>query len=432
LQHAKAVGAWFRKAQPWLEDAQPAADIGVVYGPPLEGAVPVPVANAVSDGLARAGVFSRWIAADQPLPVCRAIVVPPQSRLDERLIPYVKDGGALIAIGSVGRLANIFGVKVNDAVRFAKNLQAATVRVDSEYNSRFNAFNLLDDNPDTVWASLTPMPHWAEITLPESVEVQTVELVSRLGYLMTDVDIELPEGDGWRIAKSVRGAEKGTVSAKLDTPVKTDRVRVKILRGLYRGADYQIAQVEAIRVFDHVGRNRASGKGQPVRVVGSFGESALPPAAVAVAPTSAEVLARFDRSENAPAILRNKVGKGQALLVTCTAVPDDGQFWANLCKLTLGEPSFIVSAKDAARFRFILTRVGDARVLHVIDAAVPAANYQPAVVEISLAAQQLGGRNQAMLAGGDKALTLSEKEGRLHFTVQPNPVATVVMKRAKR
>jgi len=91
----------------------------------------------------------------------------------------------------------------------------------------------------------------------------------------------------------------------------------------------------------------------------------------------------------------------------------------------------IVNTNDAARYRSIFTKVGDACVLHVIDAAVPASNYQPASVEISLAAQQLGDRNQATLAGSDKALTLSEKDGRLSFVVQPNPVATVVFKGRK-
>ena len=69
LQRAKAVGAWFRKVEPWLEDAQPAADVAIVHGPN---------ADAVTEALARAGVFSRWIAPGQPLPLCRAIVVPAQ------------------------------------------------------------------------------------------------------------------------------------------------------------------------------------------------------------------------------------------------------------------------------------------------------------------------------------------------------------------
>ncbi|MCR4415762.1 MAG: alpha-L-fucosidase, partial [Thermoguttaceae bacterium] len=75
LQRAKAVGAWFRKVRPWVEDARPAADVAVLYGPR---------AGRVTDGLTRAGFFNRWIAPDQPLPACRAIVVPPGSPADEQ------------------------------------------------------------------------------------------------------------------------------------------------------------------------------------------------------------------------------------------------------------------------------------------------------------------------------------------------------------
>ena len=424
VQRAKAVGAWFRKLQPWLEGAQPAADVGIVHGP---------VANAFSDTLARVGVFSRWIAPDQPLPTCRAIVVPPQSRLDERLNRYVKDGGTLIAFGNVGPLADVFGVRVKGNVRFATKLRGATVKVDSEYNEQFAAGNLLDDQSKTAWASGgTPMPHWAEITLPEPIEVQAVELVSRQGpYLVTDVDIELPDRDGWRVVKSIRDAKDRKIVAELVAPAKTNRVRVKILREMFQGKDRPYADVEAIRVLDRAGTNRASGTFEPVRVVGSLVELALPPSAIAVEPTTAEVLARFDHAGKSPAILRNRFGQGQAFLVTANAAGNDAPLWAALRQLTLGEPTFSVSAGSARRFRFILTRAGEAHVLHVIDAEVPATNYQPQPVEISLAAQRLGDPHQATLAGNDKPLALSEKDGRINFVVQPNPVATIVLKGTK-
>ncbi len=427
LQRAKAVGAWFRTIRPWLEDAQPAADVAVVHGPH---------AGAVTEALTRAGVFSRWVMPGQPLPACRAIVVPPGSsvgeQLSEQLSRYVHDGGTLIALGNAGSLAELCGVKLTGEVRFAKKLQGATVKVDSEYNEQFAAAHLLDDVPGTAWASGdTPMPHWAEITLPEPAEVRAVEVVSRQGpYLVTDVDIELPEGDGWRVAKSIRGATDRKIVARLDAPVSTNRVRVSILHELYEGRDRSYADVEAIRVLDPGDRNRARSAVQPVRVSGEI-EGELPPSAVAVAPTTAVVVARFDHPDQPPAVLRNKLGNGQALLVTCPAVPSDGPFWTSLCKLTLGEPAYLVSADDSERFRFISTQVGDARVLHVIDAAVPPKDYQPKLVEVSLAARQLGGRCQATLAGSDKAVALSEKDGRLHFTVQPAPVATVVLQGAK-
>jgi len=422
LQRAKAVGTWFRKIQPWLKDAQSAAEVGIVHGPGAE---------AVTETLARVGVISRRIAPapDQPLPACRVIVVPPHSRMDERLSRYVKDGGMLIAFGNVGSFAGVFGVNFKGEVRFEKGLQGATVTVDSEFNAEFAAANLLDEDARTAWASGgTPMPHWAEITLSEPVEVQAVELVSRQGsYLVTDVDIELPEGGGWRVAKSVHGAKDRKIAAQLDAPTKTSRVRVKILRELYDGLDRQYADVESIRVLDRTGRNRARSGAGPVRVRGAV-EGELAPSAVAVAATTAEVLARFDDPERSPAVLRNKFGKGQALLVTSSTACDDKPFWNNLRKLTVGEPTFIANAADSERFRFILTRVGDARVLHVIDAAVPALNYQPKLVEISLAAERFGGVRQALLAGNQAPLALARTNGRICFTVSPNPVATIILK----
>ena len=361
LLRAKTIGAWFRNVRPCLIGAQPAADVAIVHG---SGA------HNVSEALARAGVFSRWIAADQSLPDCRAIILPPGRRMDERLSRYVNGGGTLITFGNDGSAR-------------------VTVKVDSEYSAEFAADGLLDDNPRTAWASGgTPMPHWAEITLPEPVEMQTVELVNRPGtYQVTDVDIELPDGDGWRVAKSIRDAKESTVIINLETPVKANRVRVKILRELYEGRDRQYADAAAIRILDRTGQ---------------------------------------DHAQNSPAVLRNEVGKGQALLVTSKSLPDDANFWSSLCKLALGEPAYVVSAAQAQRFRFILTQVRDARVLHVIDANVPARDYQPTSVEISLASQQLGGRTQARLAGSGKALKLSQKDGRPSFVVQPNPVATVV------
>jgi hypothetical protein len=246
------------------------------------------------------------------------------------------------------------------------------------------------------------------------------------------VDIELPDDNGWRVVKSIRDANDRKIVAKLDAPVKANRVRVKILRELYQGKDRPYADVESIRVLDSAGLNRAGGKFEPVRVVGSQIELALPPSAIAVDPTTAEVLARFDNVDKSPAILRNRFGQGQTWLVTANTAGGDLALWTALRQLALGGPMYVVSAEDAQRFRFILTRVADAHVLHVIDAAVPATNYRPQQMEISLAAQRLGRVRQAMLVGSDKALALSETDGRICFTVQPDPVATVVLKGAKR
>ena len=309
-------------------------------------------------------------------------------------------------------------------------LQGATVKVDSEYNEQFAAAHLLDDVPGTAWASGgTPMPHWAEITLPEPAEVQAVEVVSRQGpYLVTDVDIELPDGDGWRVAKSIRGATDRKIVARLDAPATTHRIRVSILHELYEGRDRSYADVESIRVLDPSGRNRARSAIEPVRVSGAV-EGELPPSAVAVAPTTAEVLARFDHPDHPPAVLRNRFGNGQALLVTCTAVPSDGPFWTSLCKLTLGEPAFLVSADDQRAVSFH-SHPRRRRARPARDRRRRPGERLPTEIGRSLS------RGRGALAGGARrrwsAVTrpsrLSEKDGRLHFTVQPAPVATVVLK----
>ena len=423
LQRAKAVGAWFRTARPWLEGAQPVADVGIVHGPS---------ANAFTDALARAGIFSQWIASSQPLPTCRAIVVPPQSRWDDRLSRYVKSGGTLIAFGNVGEMADVLGVKVNGAVRFAETLQGATVKVDSEYNEQFAGSHLLDEQP-TAWASGgTPMPHWAEITLPQPVQVQSVELISREGpYLVADVDIELPDGNGWRVAKSIRDAKDRKLIAPLEPPVRTDHVRVRILRELYEGKDRSYADVESIRVLDRTGRNRASAAVGLARMVGAL-EGRVAPSAVTVTPTTAEVLARYDNADKSPAVLRNKFGQGVAWLVTCSTAPSDPQFWTHLHRLTLGEAMFSVNADEAGRFRCILTRAGEVHVLHVIDSAVPATGYRPQQVEISLSVQRLGTLQKATLAGDHQPLATNTNNGRLRFVVRPNPVASIVLNAASR
>jgi hypothetical protein len=384
LQRAKAVGAWFRSVRTWLTDAQPAADVAIVHGPN---------ANSATDALARAGVFSRWCAPDQPLPACRAVLVLPGSRVDDRLQRYFNEGGTLIAFGNVAALAKSLGVPESPTLRLNQPIRSATLQADSEYNETFSAAHAMDGDPQTAWASAsTPMPHWLEIAWPEPVEVNSIEWVSRQGpYRIIDVDLELPEGDGWRVVKSIRGAQDRVLAATLDPSAKTRRIRVKLLRELFQGQERQNADVASLRVLDRAGRDLTG-------------------------------------NEDAPEIVRKKVGKGEVILVTCGMLPRSALFWADCVKLAFGEPAFVVSPDNARRYRLILTRVGDARVLHVIDALVPAENYQPASVEIALAPPILGGRSRAALADSDRPLPAAMKNGRLVFTVQPNPVATVVWK----
>ncbi|MHB8897874.1 MAG: discoidin domain-containing protein [Thermoguttaceae bacterium] len=419
LQRAKAVGSWFHRVEPWLKGAQPAAEVAVVYGP---------AAPAVTDALTRAGIVSRWIAPGQPLPQCRAIVVPPGSRMDGPFKGFVEQGGTLVALGDPGSAPEVFGVKIGGEIPFANTLRGATVRVDSQYDDEYAGVNALDDAPGTAWASgSTPMPHWAEITMPERAEVRSVEVASRPGaYLVTDLDIEVPQGDGWRTAASVRGATSPKIVAEFDQAVTTDRIRVKILRELYQGQDRTYADVASIRVLDAQGQNRARSAFRPVKVVGEV-KGELPPAAIAAAATTARVLAQFEHPDQPPAVLENRVGKGRALLVTSTASPSDGPFWTGLWKRALGEPTLLVGPEDGRRFRFILARVDDALVLHVIDAAVPATDYRPKTVTISLAATLVPQECRATQVGSDRPLELTKKDGRVELTVEPAPVATVAL-----
>ena len=343
LQRAKAVGDWFRRVRPWLEEAQPYADVGIVPWLASE-------AMAAGEGLSRSGVFSRWTSLDQDtLAAYRAVFVPSHSPLSDSQVQslrsFVRGGGTLMMCGDPAALADVCGVRVTGDAPFDASLQGAQVTADSQYSPQFAASNLLDEQP-TDWASAgTPMPHWAEITLPEPIEVDTVELVSRAGgYLVTDFDIELPSVGGWQTAKSVRGADLPTVRVRLDVPATIDRLRVKVLRELYLGYDRQYADVQAIRLLDRAGRNRALGSHRPVRVNVCVAQPSppadapltLPPSAVAVEPTTAEVVARFDNRERSPAILSNRFGEGRALLVSAHALPaDNTTVWNWLRELAL-------------------------------------------------------------------------------------------------
>jgi hypothetical protein len=399
-----------------------------------------PAARPLGDLLARAGLTSRWLAHEGPLDACRAIVVPPQSSVTaaqaERLRDYVGKGGKLIVCGDPGVLADMLGVRVKGAAAFAAKLRGATVKTDSDYDEKFAAGNLLDEDPNTAWASgRTPMPHWAEITFAEPAEISTVELLSRAGpYTVADVDIELPEANGWRVAKSVRNATARPIKVQCDAPIKAGRIRVKILRELFQGADRQYADVASIRVLDRAGRNVAAGKWEPIHLLDAavgLANLALPPAAVSVEPTTAEVLARFDNAQRSPAILQRSLGKGCTWLITATGIGNDASPWDALSKLAIGAPTLCVSGDDARRYRFIFTRVGQAHVLHVIDAEAPVVDYKPRPVEISLAAQRLGPVREALQVENGRTLRLQERDGRLSCTVCPEPVATIVIQGAK-
>jgi hypothetical protein len=496
LDRAKAAGRWFQSVRSYLADAQPYADMGVVLGTPAvdsQGFAPVawtrPLASpqaasqqafALEDAALRQGLFGRVLYAwdgrgswPTSLAAYPAVLLPEHSMLDgdhaEQLRRYVRDGGTLVAFAKASlagsadgvntantaktpsaagaprgnfALADLFGLQYRGELPIPVDRTGASVKVDSEYSPEFAGPHLLDGIP-TAWASGgTPMPHWAEITLPKPVEVHRVELTSREGpYLVTDADVEWADGAAWRPAASVRNAPGRTITLPLATPATTNRIRVTIRRELYEGKDRQYADVEAIRVLDRRGRNWAAAGNKPLEVrsasadwAGWFpGPLSLAPWAVAVEPTSAEVVARFDLPGDPPAMTRNRFGRGQVIFVAVSdqTLRANDAFWSGLRRWVRGGPTLDVSPVDASRFRFILTRVGENHVLHVVDAAVSAAGYRPKSVSISLDANRLGQPRRAFLAGSNQPVPIDRVgsgDERIRFVVTPDPVASVVLK----
>ncbi len=281
------------------------------------------------------------------------------------------------------------------------------------------------------------MPHWAEITLPESADVAALELVSRQGpYLVADIDIEVKDRDGWKPVGSVRGATTRGISVKLDQPVRTNVIRVTILRELYRGQYRQYADVESSRVLDKAGRDCSTSRGIPIvaatedlRQVFKAATVSFPPKTLDVQRTTAEVIGRLDGKDGPPAILRNRYGDGEAILVTTGEGSFRGQdgFSTMLRSLAVGKPTLSVSDRARHRYRFILTRADGKHVLHVIDPVAAGTKFQAAEVEISLATKRFGGLSEARLVGEVEAISTHEEDGRLRFVVCPDPVASILL-----
>jgi len=481
LQRAKAVGAWFNTVRPVVEDARPYADVAIVLGAPSVDGPSLAAGNtlwtwydakqrsvwdeavAISDRLEQDGVFAQLLYASgdgagwpDSLADYRVILLPERAPLDEvharRLREYVEGGGTLVAFGHASMLdaegvrqddyllGDVLGVRYAGEVKFPPKKHKSRVTVDSEYSPEYAAANLLDGRP-TAWASSgTPMPHWAEILLPEPVDVAKIELVSRPGpYLVADIDVEVYVDGSWKAAGSVRNAESRLISVPLDAPVRTDRIRVTILRELYENEDRQYADVEAIRVLDTAGDDCSTNRAQPVPVLATApdlrraqGQESLSflPMVVRVEPTGAEVIAELDNADCSPAVLRNRCGRGEAILVTTSegSFQEDASFWTALGRLVIGEPTLMCDEKVMDRYRFILTRRADAHVLHVIDSTAGAADYQPADVAVSLEAERLGALQRAELVGSAAPLTTQTNDGRITFTLRPDPVASVVLR----
>jgi len=467
LEHAKAAGAWFRQVKPFVKGAQPYADVAIVLGTPAGDGPGLPAqawaqAVALRDALNRAGIFSQFLydtaqGGNWPASLSgfSAILIPELAVLDEarnaEIRRYVRAGGRLIAFGQATML-DARGTRVRDyalrdvlgasykaelALPLRKTL--TQVKVDSEYSTEFAAAHLIDGQA-TAWASGgTPMPHWIEISLPEPIDMAALELVSRAGpYLVTDFDVEVKEQDAWRRVKPVRGATTRTVKVKLSEAVRTQTVRVTILRELYQGLDRQYADIENILVFDTEGQDRSTHDATRLPLVAVDEEFHYilerSPASCAlrildVEPNGAEVIARLGDMRGPPVMLRHDYGKGEAILVTCSADSFRGQgaFFTALGRLVVGPPTLSCSDEARQRLRFILTRVQGRHVLHVIDPVAQGTGFQPVDTKLSLNAGALGGLKHAHLIGTTKPLTLGREGRRTTFVVRPDPVVSIVL-----
>ncbi len=481
LKRAKAAGAWYRKVKPYVKDAQPCADVAIVVGTPAAGGPGLPGANpfwnryqgiqqgawqsavAISDALLRRGVFSRllymsaqggsWPAS---LDEYRTVIIPELAVLDEthldRIREYVKGGGHLIAFGHASLLdekaqrrddyglSDVYGVRLTGEVAFPADSQKATIKVDSEYNEAFGA-RVLAGAPGEAWASDgTPMPHWIELTLPKCVEVARVEVVNRHGpYQITDIEIESFKEGEWKQICSVQGAPTREIAVPLTPALPVERLKVKILKELFQGEDRQYADVRAVRVLDTNGRDWVGGSA--TRIPLTFDDSdigrafgvpplAWAPMAVSIEPTTGKTVAHLQAKAPAAAILRNRFGQGESYLFTTSdgAFRIDHPFWTGLARLAAGEPTLVVNAEDHHRYRFIMTRIANAHVLHVIDSQPDSPNNPPRQVSVSLLSASLGNPASATLVGTDESLRLIPDGERISFVVEPDPVATIVLK----
>ena len=93
----------------------------------------------------------------------------------------------------------------------------------------------------------------------------------------------------------------------------------------------------------------------------------------------------------------------------------------------MGAPTFRVDTKVAGRYRWILTRVDDAYVLHAIDAQVTATDYRPQTLDVSLNLARLNGVTRATLAGSQQSLDIAWHDEWLTVRICPDPVASVVL-----
>ena len=476
LQRARAAGAWFRRVRPYLRGAQPHADVAVVLGAPPAGSNGLPGKNpfwepiagsprsawqaavALADALADQGVHSRLLydsAAGGSWPASLAgfgaVVLPEQAPLGEKQVrqirDYVRGGGRLVAFGHASlldehsrargdlALADVLGLRFDGQVL---GLRQGAVSADSEFEPARGP-HALQGGPGPGWSSAgTPMPHWLEVRLPRPVDVEWVEVANRPGpFQITDLRVEVPEGDGWRVAASAQGAVTREIAVPLLPPRRVERLRVVVLRELYEGAERLNADVASLRVVDSEGHDWVRpAEARPRLTVADrdlarvFGPSpSWPGRAVKVVPAGAEVVARFAAPEPTAALTRHAFGRGQAWLVAAgdADLLREDPLWPGIARLAAEEPSLTVRAEPTGRYRVVFTRAAGAHVVHVIDSRSELGRPAGAVT-LSLSPRRLGPIREARLAETDQPLALVPGGGRLAVTVRPDPVATVVLR----
>lgn len=473
LQRARSAGAWFARVKPFVQGAEPYADVAIVLGVQETGCPGLPKASpfwpgaprrgawdqalAIADQLQRRGVFSRLLYANplgttwpKSLGRFRAILVPELATLDQphldALRQYVQQGGRLIAFAHAGTLdpqgrqrpqsalADMLGARLAGHVTPPRAKTPSRLQADSEYNEQFGV-HVLGGLPGEAWASDgTPMPHWVEVTLPQTTDVARVVLVNRQGpYQITDFEVEIHRAGQWSKAAAVAAAKTREMVVKLDPPAPADKVRIRILKELYQGKDRQWADLGQLRIYDKAGHEWA--RSEPARLGVELageeltrlaaGASLAWPAAARTEPTSARAMATLQTPAASPAILRRDQGRGQAYLLAAgdAVIERDDATWSLLAGLAGGEPTLTI-CDSPTRCRIILTRCGDAHVLHLVD---PQSDQPAQAVKLSLLPGRLGDFTRARLIEQDKDVPLVTDGPRTTLTVTPDPVATLVL-----
>ena len=207
---------------------------------------------------------------------------------------------------------------------------------------------------------------------------------------------------------------------------------------IIQNEDRQYADLAAVRVLDAKGHDWVRGTAARIRVdihdpevQRLFGDAPLGwlPQAVRVEPTTAHPIAALKLDQPAAAILANRFERGQAYLIATSdgCCERDDPFWRGLARLAAGEPTLVVKAEDAGRYRFIPTRAAGVHVLHVIDSQTDLPGSPPHPLTVSVNPERIGSPRQAVQIGRDQPLEMSSKDGCLTLVVHPDPVASIVL-----